>query len=35
MRATILPWAIIMNKAHRAMISIMAEGCLHGLDSAS
>ena len=27
MRATILPKAIILTKAHRAVVSIMAEGC--------
>ena len=28
MRVTILPLAIILTKAHRAMVSIMAKGCL-------
>ena len=27
MRATILPKAIILTKAHRATVSMMAEGC--------
>ena len=28
MRATILPKAIILTKAHRAVVSIMAKGCI-------
>ena len=28
MRATILPWAIILTKAHRAAVSMMAKGCI-------
>ena len=28
MRATILPWAIILTKAHRATVSIIAKGCI-------
>ena len=28
MRAIILPQAIILTKAHRAAISMMAEGCI-------
>ena len=28
MRATILPQAIILTKAHRAMVSMMAKGCI-------
>ena len=28
MRATILPKAIIITKAHRAAVSIMAKGCI-------
>ena len=28
MRATILPLAIIMNKAHSAVVSIVAKGCI-------
>ena len=28
MRATILPYAIILTKAHRAVVSIMAKGCI-------
>ena len=28
MRATILPWVIILTKAHRAAVSIMAKGCI-------
>ena len=28
MRATILPWAIILTKAHRAAISIIAKGSI-------
>ena len=28
MRATILPLAIILTKAHRATVSIMAKGCI-------
>ena len=38
MRATILPLAIILTKAHRATVSLMAKGCivLHcGLSTAS
>ena len=27
MRVKILPWAIILTKAHRAAVSIMAKGC--------
>ena len=27
-RATILPWASILTKAHRASVSIMAKGCI-------
>ena len=27
MRATILPWAVILTKAHRAVVSLMAKGC--------
>ena len=26
MRATILPYAIILTKAHRALVSVMAKG---------
>ena len=28
MRATILPSAIILTKAHRAAVSMMAKGCI-------
>ena len=28
MRATMLPWAIILSKAHRIVVSIMAKGCI-------
>ena len=28
MRVTILPQAIILTKAHRAAVSIMAKGCI-------
>ena len=28
MRATILPKAIILTKAHRVVVSIMAKGCI-------
>ena len=28
MRATILPLAIILTKAHRAAVSIMGKGCI-------
>ena len=28
MRATILPWAIILTKAHRAAVSIMVNVCI-------
>ena len=28
MRATIIPKAIILTKAHRAMVSMMAKGCI-------
>ena len=28
MRATILRYAIILTKAHRATVSMMAEGCI-------
>ena len=28
MRATILPWAIILTKAHRAAVSMIAKGCI-------
>ena len=28
MRATILPTAIILTKAYRAMVSMMAKGCI-------
>ena len=28
MRATILPWAIILAKAHRAVVSIMTKGSI-------
>ena len=28
MRATILPYAIILTKAHRAAVSIIAKGCM-------
>ena len=28
MRATILPWAIILTKAHGATVSMMAKGCI-------
>ena len=28
MRATILPLAMILTKAHRATVSIMAKGCI-------
>ena len=31
MRAKILPYAIIMNKAHRAAVSMMAKGCILAL----
>ena len=33
MRATILPWAIILTKAHRVAVSMMAEYC--GLSTVS
>ena len=33
MRATILPQTIILTKAHRAAVSIMAEGCIVGTTS--
>ena len=28
MRVTILPWTIILTKAHRAVVSITAKGCI-------
>ena len=28
MRATILPLAIILTKAHRAVVSMIAKGCI-------
>ena len=28
MRATILPWAFILTKAHRAAVSMMAKGSI-------
>ena len=28
MRATLLPYDIILTKAHRAVVSMMAEGCI-------
>ena len=28
MRATLLPKAIILTKAHRAVVSMMAKGCI-------
>ena len=28
MRATMLPWAIILTKAHRAAFSMMVKGCI-------
>ena len=28
MKATILPYAIILTKAHRATVSMMAKGCI-------
>ena len=28
MRATILPHAVILTKAHRAAVSMMAKGCI-------
>ena len=28
MRATILPMTIVLTKAHRAAVSIMAKGCI-------
>ena len=28
MRATILPKAIVLAKAHRAMVSMVAKGCI-------
>ena len=28
MRVTILPYAIILTKAHRAAVSMMAKGCI-------
>ena len=28
MRATILPYAIILTKTHRAVVSMMAKGCI-------
>ena len=28
MRVTILPYAIILTKAHMAMVSMMAKGCI-------
>ena len=28
MRATILPWAIVLTKAQRAAVSIMTQGCI-------
>ena len=35
MRATILPWAVKLTKAHRAAVSIMAKGVYCGLSTAS
>ena len=31
MRATILPLAVILTKAHRVAVSIMAKGCIVAL----
>ena len=28
MRVTILTWAVILTKAHRAAVSMMAKGCI-------
>ena len=28
MRVTVLPWADILTKAHRAAVSMMAKGCI-------
>ena len=28
MRATILPYAIILTKAHRAVVSVLVKGCI-------
>ena len=28
MRVTILPYDVILTKAHRAVVSIMAKGCI-------
>ena len=28
MRATILPYALVLTKAHRATVSVMAKGCM-------
>ena len=28
MRATVLPWAVILTKAYRATVSMMAKGCI-------
>ena len=28
MRATILPWDIILTKAHKAAVCMMAKGCI-------
>ena len=28
MRATILHWAVILTKAYRAVVSMMAKGCI-------
>ena len=28
MRVTILPYFVILNKAHRAVVSLMAKGCI-------
>ena len=30
MRATLLPWAIILTKAHRAVVSVMTKGFIVG-----
>ena len=35
MRGTILPMPIILNKAHRAVVSMMAKGVYCGLSIAS
>ena len=32
MRATLLPWAIILTKAHRAAVSMVAKGSILALE---